>query len=225
VPRDENPYAPPADRGAAEDRRPRGDDGAPLHFQPASRGARLVGALVDRLVSGVIVAGALAATADLGGIFTTEQQPLGLGYFAATVAVLALQAALIARSGQSVGKLLMRTRIVLADGRTAGLVHGFLLRSAPLVVIALIPDVLLATSAGRNTVALATALAGFVSLADALSIFFGTGNRCLHDHIAGTYVAGAGSLVDAYADVIGAPRARPRRGKKMRKTTGTAPLE
>jgi uncharacterized RDD family membrane protein YckC len=203
--RDENPYAPPGDDG--EPPPSSGDDRTP--FEPASRGVRFAGALIDGLFNLAVICTVMAAAGELSSLFSVSgRQHLGVTYWAASGAVLALQGALITRSGQSLGKLLMRTRIVLQDGRTAGLEHGFLLRMIPVTVVSLTPTVLLNLGVDAASVTTLNMLLSVVVLADALWIF-GAHRRCLHDLIAGTCVAVVGSQRE--------PRPPRQKRKKKRK--------
>lgn len=91
-----------------------------------------------------------------------------LGYaLLAQLPLRAVQALLVARTGRSLGKWIVKTRIVRSDGRTVGFVHGVLLRDwLPLVL-----------TLGASCLALADWI--FALRAD---------HRCLHDHIADTVV-------------------------------------
>jgi uncharacterized RDD family membrane protein YckC len=89
-------------------------------------------------------------------------------------ALIVLQAVLLSRRGQSLGKLLTGIRIVrVRDGSQAGFVHAFLLRGAIPGTIELIPI-----------------LGGLFWLVDVCFIF-GQERRCVHDLIAGTKVVKA----------------------------------
>jgi uncharacterized RDD family membrane protein YckC len=79
----------------------------------------------------------------------------------------------VALTGQSIGKRLIGTRIVLADGTPAGFVHGVLLREWLLLPYRGVPI-----------------LGGVIGLGDVLAIFRRS-RRCLHDDVAGTLVVRA----------------------------------
>ncbi|KAB2642262.1 MAG: RDD family protein [Verrucomicrobia bacterium] len=86
----------------------------------------------------------------------------------------AVQGVLLARRGQSLGKILCGLRIVRLPGNVqAGLVHAFLLRGTTIWVIEQIP-----------------VLGGLFWLIDVCFIF-GEERRCVHDYIAGTRVVKA----------------------------------
>lgn len=78
-----------------------------------------------------------------------------------------VQCYLIATSGQSIAKRILRMRIVRQDGSPAKFVHGVLLRSWLMTFL--------------------TQIIPFIGLVDALLIF-GNERRCLHDRIASTDV-------------------------------------
>lgn len=100
---------------------------------------------------------------------------LGLGWLLAFV----IQVILLSLRGQSVGKILVRVRIVRLDGTKAGFLHAWLLREALVTIIGM-----------------AIAILPFIGplllrpafhLTDWLFIFR-TDQRCVHDLIAGTRV-------------------------------------
>ena len=169
-----NPYAPPSVETEAPARDPAG--GA---VDLASRWQRLGAVLLD----GVL--GALASVPVYQSLFIgLRAQERSMNPFAPYVAagiwgvvaavlglgLLAVQAVLITRRGQSVGKILVGTRIATVAGAKADFVHAVLLRTWLPAAIALVP-----------------AVGGIVSLVDALFIFR-SDKRCLHDLIAGTRV-------------------------------------
>jgi uncharacterized RDD family membrane protein YckC len=184
----QNPYAPPA-----EDDEPRNDDEGAA-FALASRGARFAGALIDGLAGLVLSFLVRAAMGDAANVFSPDLSkhrftvPLAVGI----VLPLTIQGALIATRGQSIGKVVMRTRIVDGDGRTAAFFQGFVLRTLPITAVALLPTVALGLGTDAGTVTTLTWVTSLFSLVDALLIF-GDRNRCLHDRIAGTFVAVVGT--------------------------------
>jgi uncharacterized RDD family membrane protein YckC len=191
-----NPYAAPADTPAPEDQ--------PRQFELAGRGMRFAGAVIDTLV---LIFADIPAKALPGGLARSVGPFLWL---AAPV----LQAVLIAQRGQSVGKILTKTRIVLASGRPAGLFTGYVLRSLAIVVVALLPFIL--TRAGLvQTFAMSPSqfvwFVFFVFLVDTLPIF-GADRRCLHDRAAGTFVAAVGS--ERPRDDVAPPRERRKKRRR-----------
>ncbi|MFN7131687.1 MAG: RDD family protein, partial [Myxococcales bacterium] len=137
----------------------------------------------------------------------------GLVSFAASLVPLAIMGALIAQRGQSLGKIVMLTRIVTLDGRRASLYHGFVLRTLPITGLARIPSLLAALGSAPATVKPLTLLTGLVSLVDVLFIF-GKEHRCLHDQIAGTAVATLGTERPAHEHEQ-PPRTKKRKKRKM----------
>ena len=125
----------------------------------AGRGARFLGALIDIALMLVPYGGGIAVSVGVDG------SPEAYGLALAMPLVVA-QAILVSWRGQSVGKLVVRTRIERADGQRVGFVHGVLLRSW-----------LMAWLNG----------ASLVFLLDSLFIF-GRRRRCLHDWLADTRV-------------------------------------
>jgi uncharacterized RDD family membrane protein YckC len=120
-----------------------------------------------------------AATAQTGVTFKnpffifTNAGKWGVVAAVLTVALLAVQWSLIATRGQSIGKIVVKTRIVMLDGSRAGFasvivwrtflvwLFGHLARVVPVVGILITVDVLMVFAKDR---------------------------RCLHDRIAGTKV-------------------------------------
>jgi uncharacterized RDD family membrane protein YckC len=175
-----NPYAPPSSGLDAE-------PPAPLLAvgELASRWQRLGGALFDGLL-------ALMATApgyigislsELGRARKASSNPFLLftsggkwGVIAAAllIALTIVQWILLARRGQTVGKMIAGTRVVRLDGSPAGFSRAVALRLWPLEIVSRIP------------------MAQLASLVDVVFIF-GERRRCLHDLLAGTKVVRAGS--------------------------------
>ena len=158
---------PPASVASAEET-------APL----ASREARLGGAILDSLVALACLAPGLVLVGLAGG-FTdgdeVENPALflagGLWLLAAFAVLVTVQCYLLTKHGQTIGKRLVKTRIVAVDdGRNPGFVRAVLLRTVLNGVIAAIPFV-----------------GNAYSIVDVLFIFRDD-RRCLHDLIAGTKV-------------------------------------
>ena len=110
-----------------------------------------------------------------------------LSQIAATVPTL-VEWALIASSGQSLGKKIVGLRIALADGTTARLFNGVVLRALPVHVLGMLP-LLAQTSWGSGSLgaSIIAMLVGAVYLADVVFIF-DPAYRCLHDRMAKTWV-------------------------------------
>jgi len=159
---DENPYAPPdAEVDVAET------------GELAGRGARLGGVIIDQIIIVVLV---VPLTFVMGywdraaaGVDTfTDTLWIGL---MSIVAFLLVHGYPLATRGQSVGKILVQTRIVsVEDGKILPFSKLIALRYLPLWVAAQIPVV-----------------AQIFGLADALFVFRDD-RRCIHDLIAGTRV-------------------------------------
>lgn len=168
-----NPYAAPAPAADLGGFAPR----EPAQMEMASRGARLGGLLIDSLLLlasmvPVVVAGGLL------GLFDQPSSPNSTSLAPALLVAMILpmllfqgyQWYLIATTGQSLAKRWVRTRIVRASGEPPGFVHGVLLRAGVISVLGAIPFV-----------------GSFIGIANACFIFR-RDVRCLHDHIAGTFV-------------------------------------
>jgi uncharacterized RDD family membrane protein YckC len=167
---DDNRYAPP---------RALVDEPMPLEgeLEPASRGQRLGGALVDGLVAMAIGIPVLFAVYGMQFLAVARGGPTALlgGTAAYTALYLALQSWFLYTAGQTVGKKVMGIRIVRADGRRAGFARLLFLRQGLPMAIKLIPF-----------------LGKLLALVDVLFIF-GAARRCVHDYIADTVVVSAAS--------------------------------
>jgi uncharacterized RDD family membrane protein YckC len=166
-----NPYAPPQEETPAPATSQTAD---PRRL--ASLGKRFGGAMIDAVFTFVVGAAVSHAVAAVTGM---ERTPL----FAQVCFLVpfAAQWALVAQRGQSVGKLLLRTRIVLADGRWPGFFNGVVLRAWPLLLLGFLPAL---TSRALQP------FTSLVVLAD-ITVIFAAGHRCLHDRVAGTVVVDA----------------------------------
>jgi uncharacterized RDD family membrane protein YckC len=146
-----------------------------------SRWARLWGALIDACTNIIAVlpmaigaldhqfpAGSGASLDNLLAIGTPFYITVALG-----ACVFAVQAVLITRRGQSIGKIIVRTRILRTDGTPAGFLRGVLLRNwlFAAVQMAPLPEAVLSTIAIVNVL-----------------FIFGKDRRYLHDWLAGTHV-------------------------------------
>ena len=138
----------------------------------AGRGARLVAVLLD----GVFAAVAFSLVAPLSW---TPAPGVNLARFlvingvVGLVLFVVLHGYLLATRGQTIGKMLLKVRIVRSDGSRASLLRIVGLRFVPTTVISLIPII-----------------GGVYALVDCLLIFRDS-RRCLHDNIADTIVVKA----------------------------------
>jgi uncharacterized RDD family membrane protein YckC len=167
---DYNPYqAPTSDLGRADAEEVRAGQA-----RLASRGSRFFASLIDFFIQMLVIVPAQLAFGVYDGFPRVQPQgPLKTAAWALSgfIIYLAFNGYLLAKNGQTIGKLLMRIRIVnYADGSKMPFSKLLLLRILPVQLVALIP-----------------VAGGFAALADALMIFR-SDYRCLHDHIAGTLV-------------------------------------
>ncbi len=168
---DENPYAAP-EADVQVDANPSGE--------LASRGARFVGAVVDGIamfavmVPFLLVTG-IWATALEGGASVGTGITEALAIFAFSVVVfLIINGYPLAKRGQTVGKMVAKTRIVsIKDDKILSLGSVVGLRYIPVWVLSQIP-----------------LIGGLFGLVDALFVFRDD-RRCIHDLIAGTRVIAA----------------------------------
>lgn len=184
-----NPYsAPPAETATVAENRGK---------RLATRGERFLGALFDGFFN-FVVATTLAFVVmaldldplppDPGLLALGIRMPSTVLQHICALVPAFIQWTLIARGGQSLGKKLVGTRIALADGSTAKMFNGVVLRSLPLHVLGVVPLVAqLAFGPGSLPSLLVTMVLGFVILGDLVTIF-DSSYRCVHDRIAGTYV-------------------------------------
>ncbi len=162
----ENPYAAPT---AVV------DDPATGELIPADRSARLAAAIVD----GLLLFGPLMLLAVMGTpLGPGNDNELAIGLLAlfgvgGLLAVLIINAVMLHKTGQTIGKRMLSIRIVLADGSPCSLLRVIFARWLPVTLMGLVPVV--------------GYVIGFV---DALLIFRDD-RRCLHDQIAGTIVVRA----------------------------------
>lgn len=166
-----NPYSSPMTQSA-----PPGYSGP---GQLATLGERFLGALIDGVITGVIVfplafgagflvvASGLAQESALLGVIVSAVAGgvIGIGVF------LALHGYLLAKNGQTIGKMVMKTKIVSeGTGQQLPFAELILKRYVPLWAATMIPY-----------------LGSLIGLVDALMIFR-ENRHCLHDDIAGTKV-------------------------------------
>ncbi len=185
-----NPFAAP---GSSSELVP--DDPGQEH-ELAGRIPRLLAQVLDNIISGSIALIALiplGLIGVLGSVGDVDDALVGLGGMAG-VGVLTLvllifggiQAYLLSTRGQTLGKMVLKVRIVKVNGEKAGFVSAVVLR---LFVTGLLLGGagVVFTLAFGDTSGIAGNLA---SLADAVLIFR-PDRRCLHDFIAGTKVVRA----------------------------------
>lgn len=135
----------------------------------ASRGARFVANLVDQLaVILPIVAGAITQAAVDSASPGAERDffLMGLGALV-SLGVGIYQLYLVSQSGQTIGKRMLKIRMLRTDGSPVSVARVLFLRN-------FVPGVI-------------NSFCGFFNLVDALFIF-GDEKRCLHDLIADTQV-------------------------------------
>jgi uncharacterized RDD family membrane protein YckC len=142
----------------------------------ASLGARLGGAIIDAIISWIVMFPLMYYTgfwqsAMAGQVNYGLQVLLSIG---GMVIFLLLNGYLLAKHGQTIGKRIVGTRIVsVADGQILPLVKVFGLRYVPMSLVAMVPIV-------GNILALVNVL-----------FIFRDDRRCIHDLIAGTRVINA----------------------------------
>lgn len=136
----------------------------------AGRWIRLGAQLLDGLVFGVaVVVAAFAVGASRGADENAAYMAIGI----AALPIMLMNLYLLGSRGQTLGKMLVKVKIVRTTGEDANLVRLVLLRILPINAVGFIP-----------------VLGGLIGLVDALMIFT-EDRRCLHDHFAGTIVVNA----------------------------------
>lgn len=154
----ENPYAAPSAVVADVE-----NTGA---IEKAERGTRLVSAIVDGLV-GIPIA--ILIFFGMSDATNPNFALIGFGMLLA-LGLLVVNIMLLHKDGQTIGKKLMKIKIVQVDGSRAGLGRTFGLRMIVNGLLSAIPFV-----------------GSIYGLVDLLFIF-GEERRCVHDYIAGTIV-------------------------------------
>ncbi|RYD23627.1 MAG: RDD family protein [Verrucomicrobiaceae bacterium] len=179
---DLNPYATPE----TDPTPPFLADAEPLVL--ASRGQRFIGSLVDGMVGLVIMvpitmgfqqAGMINSWMDLGLMDEGHWLLLSAIHF---LIYMAVQWHFLISTGQSIGKKLVRTRIVTMDGRKPAMTCLVARREGFSTAIGMIPVV-----------------GEYLILVDALFVFR-QDRRCLHDLVAGTQVVKILPEVDDFRD-------------------------
>lgn len=146
----------------------------------ATRMERFAGSLIDAVIGGTI---GMALGAAMGiGLFMMGFDPSSINFRILTTVLgtalgacvfVALHGYLLSTKGQTIGKMVMKTKIVSRQGEMLPLQHLILTRYLWLWVVVAIPVV-----------------GPIVALANALMIFR-ENHQCLHDDIAGTKVVKA----------------------------------
>jgi uncharacterized RDD family membrane protein YckC len=162
---DINPYAAPTE--AADGGYSFADAGA---WRLATLSQRWWGATLDGLFYVLTVIPAAVAASLAGEASDAKFAIMGVVVLVTFVPLAIYQMVLTSRTGQSLGKRIVKTRIVKLDGSPPGFMHGVFLRTWVTGLLGAIPY-----------------LGTLVSLADLLMIFR-SDRRMLHDHIAGTNV-------------------------------------
>jgi len=162
-----NPYSPP--QAEVDELALPGTGLTPAEAPLASYSERWFARFIDTLTMflPLIGGGTFLIGSDEPGL-EGEFAFLGLAGLLIGVTVLGANILLLHRNGQTVGKKLMKTRIVGMDGRTPSLWRTLLLRE----VVNIVPQYIVP----------------LYSTADAVAIFFRGERRCLHDYLAGTRV-------------------------------------
>jgi uncharacterized RDD family membrane protein YckC len=164
-----NPYAPP---NAAV------DDIPSENLELAGRGVRLVAAILDGLIAGLMIYVPGLVVAFATGAFEQLDQPepdlgqLGLPLFVCLMGFVAwawITLLLVARYGQTMAKRMLEIRVVRSDGSQASLGRIFWLRNVVNGLLGVIP------------------LYGIVDVL----LIFGARRQCIHDLIADTIVVKA----------------------------------
>lgn len=140
----------------------------------ASLGARFLGAFVDGLIMMVVAIVPMLAIDGVSAFAEPEAEPSTAALIAMSVCFLVIaiiQLTLLARRGQTIGKIVARTRIHLnATGEQAGLLNAFLLRGLVGGLPGSIP------------------LIGSIYTLVDICFIFREDRRCIHDLIGGTMV-------------------------------------
>ncbi len=138
----------------------------------ASHGRRLLGALLDGVVAVftmLLAANWLGCEQDLLDGVVTPEDALALT-LASAIGFVAWNGYLLETRGQTLGKLLVGTRIVDRDGATVPFVRLFALRYAAITLLGFLPG-----------------LGFLLSVADPMFAFSRT-RQCLHDRLCSTFV-------------------------------------
>ena len=142
----------------------------------ASRWKRLGGAILDGLISMAILIPLMLVTGIFQRSFGEEGMTMGqrvVCFTAGWAVFLILNGYLLKNRGQTIGKIIVKTKIVDLNGNLPSISKIIVFRYLILGFVEQIPT-----------------LGGLVALVNALFIF-GKDRRCLHDYMAGTRVVDA----------------------------------
>jgi uncharacterized RDD family membrane protein YckC len=229
---DHNPYAAPTEPSDAGDD-PGSTSAAPEQLVLAHLLQRLVGAMVDTVLAWGVRLLMIRVALDIfrPALASTPEEASRLFLFSRLVTdgssalFFGIQGFLISRRGQSIGKMMLGMRIVRPDGRPAGLVRGFLLRTGLLVLLTWLVVTLSSMPSLFSAREQITLLWVIVLAVDSLLIF-GASRRCAHDIVADTVVVRAHApnspRLDRVADADDPP-ARRRKKPTRKKTKKTPP--
>lgn len=140
------------------------------NYALASPWKRFVGAMVDNLLFFPVFFVMIPVEIALGNVDSPDGELSAATWAVGALAggaLLVAQTLLIMQRGQSIGKILVKTRIVKMDGALPGFMYGVFLRSWVPYVIG--------------------SFCGLFSIVDALMVF-ASDRRTLHDQIASTQV-------------------------------------
>jgi uncharacterized RDD family membrane protein YckC len=152
------------------------DKGEPASERLAGRGMRLAAVLLDSAIAGMAAAPGIVLVAPSYVAHTRGPMLLlgGAVMFLGLLAIAIVQIVLLSKHGQTIGKKVLKVRIVRADdGGYPGFVKAVLLRAFVPALIGGVP-----------------AAGSIFSIVDILFIFR-SDRRCIHDLIAGTRVVAA----------------------------------
>lgn len=136
----------------------------------AGRWIRLGAQMLDGLALGLVV---IVVAFAAGALKASDETAVYVVIIVAVLVILGINLYLLAERGQTIGKMVLKVRIVRTTGEKASLGRILFLRMAPMNILSAIPY-----------------LGVLLSLIDALMIF-GEERRCLHDHFADTVVVNA----------------------------------
>lgn len=160
----ENPYAPP--KADLEIKKSKA-------IVLASRGKRLKAAIIDSIISLIIVLPVMYFTGGFEGTTRGHGQPLmytvALGLFGVLIFII-IHGRFLVQYGQTVGKRLVGIKITDLDGNLPTIKRHIFPRYAFTTILPYIPI-----------------LGGFLPMVDVLFIF-GKNRRCVHDYVANTIV-------------------------------------